>query len=120
MVRRRSSVPGIQRGSDELVAQPIRGDQPGDPGLAGRPADNPPGGVPVQPPPVPGEEHRSFGPLADGQVDRPGGPRETPEPTAKTVSTSTTGRALTARPVLAAGAGRVARAGELATGAGLP
>jgi len=31
--------------------------------------------VPVQPPPVPGEEERSFGTFADGQVDRPGGAR---------------------------------------------
>jgi hypothetical protein len=31
--------------------------------------------VPVQPPPVRGPEHRPFGALADGQVDRPGGAR---------------------------------------------
>jgi len=31
--------------------------------------------VPVQPPPVLRQEHRSFGAFADGQVDRPGGPR---------------------------------------------
>jgi hypothetical protein len=31
--------------------------------------------VPVQPPAVTGEEERSFGALADGQVDRPGGAR---------------------------------------------
>src|SRR6266487_5393626 len=38
-------------------------------------ADDPPGAVPVQPPPVCGQEHRPFGVLADGQVDRPGGAR---------------------------------------------
>jgi len=27
--------------------------------------------MPVQPPPVRGQEHRPFGALADGQVDRP-------------------------------------------------
>ncbi len=35
-------------------------------------ADNPPGAVPVQPPPVRGQEYRSFGALADSQVNRPG------------------------------------------------
>ena len=30
--------------------------------------------MPVQPPPVGGQEHRPVGALADGQVDRPGGP----------------------------------------------
>ena len=34
-----------------------------------------PGAVPVQPPPVRGQEHRAAGAFADGQVDRPGGPR---------------------------------------------
>ena len=34
-----------------------------------------PRGVPVQPPPVRSDEHRPSGPFADGQVDRPGGPR---------------------------------------------
>jgi hypothetical protein len=47
----------------------------GDLGATGDPADNPGGAVPVQPPPVPGEEQRSFGALADSQVDRPGGAR---------------------------------------------
>jgi hypothetical protein len=46
-----------------------------DPGTAGGLADNPPGAVPVQPPPVRGQEHRPAGALADGQVERPGGPR---------------------------------------------
>jgi hypothetical protein len=38
-------------------------------------ADDPPGAVPVQPAAVRGQEHRAAGTLADGQVDRPGGPR---------------------------------------------
>ena len=46
-----------------------------DPGLARHAADDPPGAVPVQPPPVPGQEHRSFGSLSDRQVDGPGSPR---------------------------------------------
>src|SRR5690348_17949974 len=43
-----------------------------DPCKAGSGADDPPGAVPVQPPPVRGQEHRPFGTLADGQVNRPG------------------------------------------------
>jgi len=42
---------------------------------AGSAPDDPPGAVPVQPPPVRGQEHRPFGVFADGQVDRPGGAR---------------------------------------------
>ena len=45
----------------------------GDPGAAGNLADDPPGAVPVQPPPVRGQEHRPTCALGDGQVDRPGG-----------------------------------------------
>jgi hypothetical protein len=43
-----------------------------DPCTPGDPGDNPPGTVPVQPPPLCGDEERAFGPLADGQVDRAG------------------------------------------------
>jgi len=46
-----------------------------DPSAPGSSADDPPGAVPVQPPPLHGPEHRPLGALADGQVDRPGGPR---------------------------------------------
>jgi hypothetical protein len=53
----------------------VRADLFADPGAAGHPADDPGGAVPVQPPPVRGEEQRSFGPLAGRQVDRPGGAR---------------------------------------------
>ena len=49
-----------------------RRDGLGDPGPARGLADDPPGAVPVQPPPVRGQEHRPAGALADGQVDRPG------------------------------------------------
>jgi hypothetical protein len=38
-------------------------------------ADDPPGAMPVQPPPVRGQEHRPFRPFADGQVNCPGGAR---------------------------------------------
>jgi hypothetical protein len=47
----------------------------GDPGTAGGLADEPPGAVPVQPPPVRGQEHRPAGALADSQVNGPGGAR---------------------------------------------
>ena len=67
--------PGIQRGGDERVAERVRCDGLGDPGAAGDAADDPSGAVPVQPPAVRGQEHRPFGALADGQVDRSGGPR---------------------------------------------
>ena len=67
--------PGIQSGSDERVPERVGHDGLGDPGPAGGLADDPPGAVPVQPPAVGGQEHRPAGALADGQVDRPGGPR---------------------------------------------
>jgi hypothetical protein len=67
--------PGIQRGGDERVPQRVRRDDLGDPGAASYLADDPPGAVAVQPPAIFGEEHRPFGALADGQDDRPGGPR---------------------------------------------
>ena len=47
----------------------------GDPGAEGHSPDDPGGAVPVQPPPVPGQEERPSGALADRQVDRPGGAR---------------------------------------------
>jgi len=55
------------------VPERVGRDGLGDPGAAGGLADDPPGAVPVQPPPVRGQEHRPFGALADGQVYRPGG-----------------------------------------------
>ena len=57
------------------MPQRVRRDSLGDPGAAGDLADDPPGAVPVKPPCVPSEEHRPVRALADGQVDRPGGPR---------------------------------------------
>ncbi len=47
-------------------------DVPGNPGAAGDTADGPGSAVPVQPPPVAGQEERSLSALADSQVDRPG------------------------------------------------
>jgi hypothetical protein len=64
--------PGIQRGGDERMPQRVGRDGLADPGAAGGLADDPSGAVPVQPPPVGGQEHRPAGALADGQVDRPG------------------------------------------------
>jgi len=46
-----------------------------EPGAAGDPADDAGGAVPVQPPAVTGEEQRSIGALAGGQVDGAGGAR---------------------------------------------
>ena len=63
---------GIKRGSDERMSERVRRDRLADPGATSGLADDPPGAVPVQPPPVDGQEHRPAGPLADGQVDRPG------------------------------------------------
>ena len=67
--------PGVERGGDEGVPQGVRADVLADSGAAGDPADDPGGAVPVEPPSVRGEEQRSFGALADSQVDRPGGAR---------------------------------------------
>jgi hypothetical protein len=67
--------PGIERGGDERVPKRVRCDGLADPGAAGGVADDPPGGVLVQPSPVAGQEHWPFRALADGQVERPGGTR---------------------------------------------
>jgi hypothetical protein len=67
--------PGIERGGDKRVPERMGADVLGDPGAPGDAADDPGGAVPVQPPPVPGDEQRSFGALADSQVDRAGGAR---------------------------------------------
>src|SRR5439155_635898 len=67
--------PGVQGGGDECVPERVGRDGLADPGAAGGFADDPPGGVPVQPPVVSGHEYRPFGPFADGQVDRPGSAR---------------------------------------------
>ncbi|HEX6525913.1 MAG TPA: hypothetical protein VF070_38755 [Streptosporangiaceae bacterium] len=60
---------------DERVPQRVRRDGLDDPGAAGGPADDPPGTVPVQPPPVRCQEDWPFGPLADGKIDCAGGTR---------------------------------------------
>ena len=66
---------GVEGGGDERVPQGVRADVLGDPGAAGYPADDPGGAVPAGPPPVASAEERSFGALADRQVDRAGGAR---------------------------------------------
>jgi hypothetical protein len=66
---------GVQGGGDERMPQRVRPDVLGDPGAAGNAADDSPGAVPVQPPPVRGEEDRSLASLADSQIDRPRGAR---------------------------------------------
>jgi len=54
------------------MPQRVRRDDFADAGAARGVADDPPGTMPVQPPPVRGQEHRPAGPFPDGQVDRPG------------------------------------------------
>src|SRR5208282_1819677 len=64
---------GVEGGGDERVPQRVRADVLADTGAARDLADDPPGAVPVQPPPVMGEEDRSLAAFPGGQVDRPGG-----------------------------------------------
>jgi hypothetical protein len=64
---------GVQGGGDERVPQRVRADVLADTGAARDFADDPPGAVPVQPPPVMGEEDGAVAAFAGGQVDRPGG-----------------------------------------------
>ena len=67
--------PGIERRGNERVPERVGRDGLGDPGAARGLADDPPGAMPVQAPPVGSQEHRPAGAFADGQVDRPGGTR---------------------------------------------
>jgi hypothetical protein len=62
----------VERCGDERVPQRVRRDGLADPGALGGLADDPPGAVPVQPPPVRAQEYRPADAFADGQVDRPG------------------------------------------------
>jgi hypothetical protein len=64
---------GIQRRGDERVPQCVRADLFADAGAVRDPADDPPGAVPVQSPPVTSKEDRTVAAFTDGQVDRPGG-----------------------------------------------
>jgi hypothetical protein len=57
------------------MPQRVGRDGLGDPGAASEFADDPPGAVPVQPPAVRSQEHWPAGAFADGEVDRPRGPR---------------------------------------------
>ena len=50
----------------------VRRDRLGDPGAAGGLTDDPPGTMPVQSPPIDGQEHRPIRALADSEIDRPG------------------------------------------------
>jgi hypothetical protein len=78
--RRTSGAPGgpaavAAAAQAERVPERRGADGLGDACPAGGPADDPPGAVPVQPGSCDGEEDRSLAALADGQVDRPRGPR---------------------------------------------
>jgi len=64
--------PGIQRGGDECVSERVRDHGLGDRGASGGLAGDPPGAVPVQPPPAGGQEDRPAGALADGPGRSPG------------------------------------------------
>jgi len=67
--------PGVEGGGDERMPERVRADALADPGVAGEATDDASGAAAVQPPPGRGEEDRPLGPLADGEVDRPGGAR---------------------------------------------
>jgi hypothetical protein len=60
-------------GGNERVPERVRADVLADTGTARDLADDPPGAVPVQPPPVVGEEDGAVAAFPGGQVDRPGG-----------------------------------------------
>jgi len=62
-------------GGDERVPKCVRPDRLVDPSSAGESSDDPPGRVPVQSFAVVAAEDRALRPLADGEVDRPGGSR---------------------------------------------
>jgi len=55
------------------VPQRVRTHGLADPGLARDLADDPPGAMAIQPPPVSGEEDGPVAAFPGGQVDRPGG-----------------------------------------------
>jgi len=63
----------VETGGDERVPERVRADVLADPGAARDFADDPPGAVLVQPPPVVGEEDGAVAAFPGGQVDRPGG-----------------------------------------------
>ncbi len=67
--------PGVQRRGDECMPERVGRDGLADACTARDLADDPPSAVPVQPSPVRSQEHRPFGSLADGKVDRAGGAR---------------------------------------------
>jgi hypothetical protein len=62
----------VEGGGDERVPQRVRADVLADPGATGDLPNDPSGAVPVQPPPVTGEEDGAIAAFTDGQVDRPG------------------------------------------------
>jgi hypothetical protein len=64
---------GIQRRRDERVSERVRADLLDDPGPWRDPADDPPGAMAVQPPPISGQEDRPISAVTDRQVDRAGG-----------------------------------------------
>jgi hypothetical protein len=64
--------PGVQGGGDERVPERVRSGRFGDPGPARDLPDDPPGAVPVQQPPVRGEENRAVAAFPGRRVDRPG------------------------------------------------
>ena len=67
--------PGVERGSDESMPKRVRADPLADAGLAGKAPHDPGRAAAVQPLAGGSEEDRPLRPLADGEVDRPGGAR---------------------------------------------
>jgi hypothetical protein len=65
----------VEGGGDERVPKGVRADRLADLGAVRDPAEDPPGAVPVQPPPICGQEHGAIDAFRDGQVDRPGSAR---------------------------------------------
>jgi hypothetical protein len=65
---------GVQRRGDKRVPQGVRPDRLAEPGAAGDPADDPRRAMPIQPTAIGGQKDRSFGALANSQVNRPRGP----------------------------------------------
>ncbi len=63
---------GVEGGGDEGVAKGVRPDRLVDPRPTRQASHDPPGGVAIEPLPVPSKEDRALQTLADGEVDGAG------------------------------------------------
>jgi hypothetical protein len=66
---------GIEGGGNEAVPERVGSDSLGDPGGTGYAADDPSGGVAVEPGAVAAEKNRTVGAFADREIDGAGGAR---------------------------------------------